>query len=135
MTLCPTCNLPLRLVVELKVDIDVCDKCHGVWLDAGELDRLSDSTDFADRDFAAGELLDMNCPQCFEKEFVTIKTDVGSFAKCSKCGGVFVGGETLDCIAKFDRSPLSRRPTAETTAMPPEIISGLIELLWFFAHL
>lgn len=53
MTQCPFCNTPLRLIVERNVDIDVCDDCHGVWLDPGELDCLSDSNRFTPREFRA----------------------------------------------------------------------------------
>ena len=47
MTQCPSCNEPLRLVIESGIEIDVCDECLGVWLDPGELTSLG--KDFAFR--------------------------------------------------------------------------------------
>ena len=38
---CPKCDGTLEGVVVEKVEIDVCNTCGGVWLDAGELEQLS----------------------------------------------------------------------------------------------
>jgi acetyl-CoA carboxylase beta subunit len=37
---CPKCDGSLHETDYEKVKIDVCDKCSGVWLDAGELARI-----------------------------------------------------------------------------------------------
>ncbi|MBX6377616.1 MAG: zf-TFIIB domain-containing protein [Clostridia bacterium] len=37
---CPLCNVPMREVDRRGVRIDVCPECRGVWLDAGELEKL-----------------------------------------------------------------------------------------------
>jgi Zn-finger nucleic acid-binding protein len=38
---CPKCDGVLVELIFEKVQIDRCDKCAGVWLDAGELERLT----------------------------------------------------------------------------------------------
>jgi uncharacterized protein len=38
--LCPVCNTELRPTDRQGVEIDVCPKCRGVWLDRGELEKL-----------------------------------------------------------------------------------------------
>lgn len=38
---CPKCDGILHETDYEKIKIDVCDKCHGVWLDAGELTQIS----------------------------------------------------------------------------------------------
>jgi Zn-finger nucleic acid-binding protein len=39
--LCPRCEAPiLRECVRDGVNIDLCRKCRGIWLDCGELERL-----------------------------------------------------------------------------------------------
>ena len=38
---CPKCDATLEGVIVDGVQIDVCKKCGGVWLDAGELEQLS----------------------------------------------------------------------------------------------
>ena len=37
---CPLCNVAMREVPRRGVRIDVCPECRGVWLDAGELEKL-----------------------------------------------------------------------------------------------
>jgi ribosomal protein L31 len=38
---CPKCDGTLHETDFESVRIDVCDKCHGVWLDAGELAQVA----------------------------------------------------------------------------------------------
>ncbi len=38
---CPKCDGVLHETDFEKIKIDVCDKCHGVWLDAGELAQIT----------------------------------------------------------------------------------------------
>ena len=38
---CPKCDGTLHETDFESVKIDVCDKCHGVWLDAGELAQIA----------------------------------------------------------------------------------------------
>lgn len=40
---CPKCDGTLMEMVHEGVVIDRCDKCNGVWLDAGELEQLTRS--------------------------------------------------------------------------------------------
>lgn len=37
---CPLCNVAMREVPRRGVKIDVCPECRGVWLDAGEMEKL-----------------------------------------------------------------------------------------------
>lgn len=37
---CPVCATELRPVDRQGIEVDVCSRCRGVWLDRGELDRL-----------------------------------------------------------------------------------------------
>ena len=38
---CPKCDGTLVEITYEDVQIDRCNKCHGVWLDAGELEQLT----------------------------------------------------------------------------------------------
>jgi len=42
---CPKCDGTLIETDFEKIKIDVCDKCSGVWLDAGELTHVVDKED------------------------------------------------------------------------------------------
>jgi hypothetical protein len=37
---CPKCGMDLQTLTRGNVEIDTCFNCHGVWLDAGELDQI-----------------------------------------------------------------------------------------------
>lgn len=37
---CPRCGTPLKESTFQKIVVDQCNDCHGVWLDAGEIDQL-----------------------------------------------------------------------------------------------
>ena len=38
---CPKCDGSLVEITHDGIQIDQCDKCNGVWLDAGEMERLT----------------------------------------------------------------------------------------------
>ena len=38
---CPKCDGTLHETVYENIKIDVCDGCHGVWLDSGELAQIA----------------------------------------------------------------------------------------------
>jgi uncharacterized protein len=37
---CPVCNVTLTMTDRQGVEIDYCQRCRGVWLDRGELDKI-----------------------------------------------------------------------------------------------
>jgi len=40
MVKCPNCEVVMNEVIKTGINIDVCPKCMGVWLDKGELDKI-----------------------------------------------------------------------------------------------
>ncbi|MCE4613066.1 MAG: zf-TFIIB domain-containing protein [Desulfurococcales archaeon] len=38
--LCPLCGVELKPRIVYEIEVDYCVKCHGVWLDGGELNKL-----------------------------------------------------------------------------------------------
>lgn len=48
---CPVDKEPMMILEYEGVEVDYCDACHGIWLDAGELELL-----FADRAITEGFL-------------------------------------------------------------------------------
>jgi uncharacterized protein len=44
---CPKCDGTLAEVTHDGIQIDQCDQCDGVWLDAGELERLTKNEESA----------------------------------------------------------------------------------------
>jgi Zn-finger nucleic acid-binding protein len=49
--ICPNCGGLMDAEDAGDVRVDVCIKCHGVWLDAGELKRLTETDDAEFRNF------------------------------------------------------------------------------------
>ncbi len=45
---CPSCDGPMQTVERRGVVIDICRECRGVFLDRGELDKLSEAADQID---------------------------------------------------------------------------------------
>src|ERR1017187_10048820 len=41
---CPKCDVPLFILHFKDIEIDFCNHCHGLWLDAGELEALMEQT-------------------------------------------------------------------------------------------
>ena len=40
MLMCPRCGTLLSEIAKAGVLVDVCDRCLGMWLDRGELEKL-----------------------------------------------------------------------------------------------
>lgn len=40
---CPKCGMELQTLHHGEVEIDTCFHCHGIWLDAGELEQILDA--------------------------------------------------------------------------------------------
>ena len=38
---CPRCGIKMKKLKKKDVIIDVCNRCGGMWLDAGEVEKLS----------------------------------------------------------------------------------------------
>ena len=38
---CPKCNIPLLITHRQEIEIDYCPQCRGIWLDRGELDKIT----------------------------------------------------------------------------------------------
>jgi len=47
---CPTCDIDLTIAERQGVEIDICPRCRGVWLDRGELDKIIDRYSAMDDD-------------------------------------------------------------------------------------
>ena len=47
---CPKCDVGLFIVQFKEIEVDYCDRCRGLWLDAGELEELMRRTGSNDDD-------------------------------------------------------------------------------------
>ncbi|UCE74249.1 MAG: zf-TFIIB domain-containing protein [Methanomassiliicoccales archaeon] len=90
---CPVCEKPMTSKVVQDVEIDVCQDCNGVWLDGGELKRLSGL------DAQAGRIMTCsNCNSVMQTKTVTnVEIDI-----CPKCDGIWLDQGELEKIAGVD---------------------------------
>lgn len=51
LLMCPNCNEGMQEVRRNEVQIDICPKCRGVWLDRGELEKLLHSARAVEADY------------------------------------------------------------------------------------
>ena len=51
LLMCPNCSEGMQEVRRNEVQIDVCPKCRGVWLDRGELEKLLHSAREVEADY------------------------------------------------------------------------------------
>ncbi len=104
---CPKCGIiELTPNVFEDVKIDSCQKCNGVWLHKGELNKIAHphegDLEYCSVDHIAEDRVsDCYCPQC--KDVKLKKVNFISYSDivleyCSKCEGIWMDRGELDAI-------------------------------------
>lgn len=132
MIQCPVCYVSMRVVVEEGIEIDVCPICHGVWLDAGELESFAKAQATALREVDRKRLSELRCPKCVERTFAVCETSRGEYAMCIECHGVFIGGKTMDELAAEAKNEQPNSKVVGALMETPNLLSGIGDLLWLF---
>lgn len=103
---CPRCQIDLRVRTQAGVEVDVCDRCSGLFLDASEFDRLIAERFERKRVESMFELTaeessePLPCPAgCTDAMQVVDYRDV-DLDRCSECGGIWIDGEERGRIAR-----------------------------------
>lgn len=50
---CPRCDKPMIKQTQMKVTIDKCKKCDGIWLDGGEIEKILEKIQEEQKKFKA----------------------------------------------------------------------------------
>lgn len=119
---CPVCSEPM-ITLELEdVEIDYCQGCEGIWLDAGELELLlggsEQAQNFVKSFTKASESTEKKrrCPICLKKmEKVFAGEDV-LIDRCRKGDGLWLdGGELRQILEKsrLDQADKIKKTLAE----------------------
>jgi Zn-finger nucleic acid-binding protein len=127
---CPHCSqetLVQRQVEGSDVAVDICTLCDGVWLDAGELEQL---TDVAVRDMElppSSKVSDRKCPKCsaYLHSFNYPQTYC-AINMCRQCRGLWLDADELNEI-QLVREELRKRGSLEEEV--PGIKGSLIKLI------
>ena len=108
---CPVDKSVMMVVEHRRIELDYCLKCHGVWLDAGELELLISVLQAEGANLHPDELL---TPE---------KTEIKDRRKCPICGSkmdkVWIGKDhrvLIDSCPLGARPVVRRRRTAEGAA-------------------
>ena len=48
--ICPNCSAEMNIANKFGVEIDHCQRCKGVWLDRGELEKIANIQDRYEED-------------------------------------------------------------------------------------
>ncbi len=107
---CPKCDRALIVLRLHDVEIDVCDQCHGLWLDEGELEELLQVSDghaderfVADLGLATTDVHPTNylCPRC-DGKLDQIRRETLALERCPEHHGIwFDEGELRHLLATF----------------------------------
>jgi Zn-finger nucleic acid-binding protein len=113
MPVCPKCDVALLLARLRDVEVDVCHRCRGLWLDAGELQSLMRATGAASDDpllrfleqAGAPAVRQYLCPRCDRRlsEIVAQQGDKTlTLERCPQGHGLwFDAGELEQLLAMF----------------------------------
>ena len=92
---CPECACSLRVIVDGQVEIDACDQCFGIWLDADEFDKLTAVTDLRTHFATEGQSESHHCPRCTSQYLTYMVNSDHLIQVCLRCDGIFMSGELL----------------------------------------
>ena len=104
---CPSCRCEMRVCVERGIELDICDSCNGVWLDAGELAKLAKDEEGRRCSWSIPAnqecpLTTFHCSRCSDMFLVEVIIKHHAFQCCRICDGLFVDSGTLDSITSTD---------------------------------
>lgn len=104
---CIKCNVEMKKRIERGVVIDTCPKCHGSWVDPGEVEKLKSWKDFPIVDAYINLRLEEKkesmspapfglCPVSgCESQLDQVVIGGVRVEKCLKCGGMFFDDKEL----------------------------------------
>lgn len=104
---CPVCKEPMVVLEYDNVEVDYCISCHGIWLDAGEIELLFGDAEACQRLLRGGDVTrargekPRRCPICGKKmgKDVSCGTTPVTYDRCPSGDGLwFDEGELGDVL-------------------------------------
>jgi Zn-finger nucleic acid-binding protein len=109
LPVCPKCDTGLFIARLESVEIDYCERCRGVWLDAGELEQLAGSPlpDFQHQPGVVPAGKKHLCPRCdVSLEEITAPGNL-TLDKCPRGHGLWFDAHELEqLLATAHGTPL-----------------------------
>lgn len=103
---CPKCSgVKLTKRDFQGTPIDVCEKCGGLWLDKGELNKIAHpiqgDVEFCSHEHEAPQSSELECPSCHGKKLLKAKfiefSDI-NLDHCAECDGIWLDKGELDAV-------------------------------------
>ena len=114
---CPDCSIALIKQNFHGVEIDVCNKCAGIFFDEGEVNQIrkSGSNSFEELDAKVHiedapqtfeEHLDRKCPNCqvVMSQYRYLYSSPIMLDSCNHCGGIWIENGELKAMAEYVRT-------------------------------
>lgn len=103
---CPKCSVAAnRIEIDVfgpNIFIDICPRCEGIWLDAGELGKLLKDrklSDYLTKDIGTQSKSKLICPRCGGLMDIESADDI-DVDVCLSCNGVWLDAGELDGLKK-----------------------------------
>jgi Zn-finger nucleic acid-binding protein len=106
---CPVCKEPLVILELEQIEVDYCTSCKGIWLDAGELELLLETSEERSRltnlfiEADAVKEKSHDCPICRKqmKKFEIGEKGKIVVDKCKKNHGIWFDNGELQKVVEF----------------------------------
>ena len=99
---CPRCWVAMDVKEEEifgpNIEIDICPKCNGIWLDSGELKKVlkdREVTDYLTKYVGTKARSPLICPRCRNLMDIEVAEDIETDV-CLKCRGVWLDAGEMD---------------------------------------
>jgi Zn-finger nucleic acid-binding protein len=98
---CPKCDTGLFVLRFKSVEVDYCESCRGVWLDAGELEQLAGSplADFQRQTGTVPAGKKHLCPRCDAQLEEVAAPDNLTLDKCPRGHGLWFDADELNQLS------------------------------------
>ena len=104
---CPKCDTGLFILKFKSVEVDYCERCRGIWLDAGELEQLA-GTPVPDFQHRAGTVRPGKkhlCPRCDEPLAEVSVLGNLTLDKCPRGHGLWFDADELQRLLAASNVP------------------------------
>jgi Zn-finger nucleic acid-binding protein len=117
---CPRCWVEMKEREEEifgpNVNIDICPKCNGIWLDHGELKKMIKDREVADyltKDIGLKSRSPLICPRCRNLMDLEKAEDV-EVDVCLQCKGVWLDADELEGLKNVPKDGFKKDEIAKT---------------------
>lgn len=105
LPVCPKCDAGLFILRFQSVEVDYCEQCRGVWLDAGELEQLVGAPlpDFQSQTGTVPSGKKHLCPRCDARLEEIAAPDNLTLDKCPRGHGLWLDADELQKLLATSR--------------------------------